>query len=69
MDLSAVKTAVAAAITDKAGSELEDVILRAASALPVEASDFDRGMAAGFAAALVLKPSPMNEQSISQING
>jgi hypothetical protein len=68
LDLSAVKTAVEAAIKDNSGGELEDVILRAASALPSEASDFDRGMAAGFAAAVILELKSPDEIGISQIN-
>lgn len=55
MDLSAIKEAVEAAIGDSADGDLENVILRAASALAADASEFDRGMAAGFAAAMVLR--------------
>jgi hypothetical protein len=68
LDLSAVKTAVEAAIKENSGGELEDVILRAANALPSDASDFDRGMAAGFTAAVMLELKSRDEVGISQIN-
>lgn len=61
MDLSVIKAAVEAVVTDSDDGELADVVLLAASALPAEASDFDRGMAAGYAAAMLLKMRPTIE--------
>lgn len=68
MDLRAIREAVEAAIRETADYDIEETILRASSALPPQASDFDRGMAAGFAAALLLELSPQKEQNITQIN-
>ena len=65
MDLGAIKQAANAALTESASGNLEDLVLHAAGALPADASDFDRGMAAGFAAAMVLRLQSENEQKHS----
>ena len=54
MDLGEIRNAVEETVRRHAGASLEDVMLQAANILPAEASDFDRGIAAGFAAALLL---------------
>jgi len=60
-----IRAAVDATMRDNPEEDLEDVVLRAANELPADASDFDRGMAAGFAAAMMLALMPQCEKSIS----
>ena len=54
VNLDTIKEAAQAAFEMYADADINDVALAAASALSPDASDFDRGMAAGFAVASVL---------------
>ena len=58
MDLSAIKHAAQIALSKEGVTDAAEIVLAAASALPPNASDFDCGMAAGFAVAKLLERHP-----------
>jgi hypothetical protein len=63
MNLDFFLKAASAAVSEPV-EDVSDLILRAANAMPLETSDFDRGIAAGFALARHLSQDNLSEEAV-----